>query len=253
MLYFQDELYNDNGVEWICELKSIHKTRIICVKPDTPGGMKALRTNNEEIIPLPDPKIRQVSYIAGPSGSGKSFYVAKYVSNYKKLFPKNDVYLFCRTDDDPAFKDLKVKYMLLNEDIYLNPIDPINELENCLLIFDDCDTLPDKKVKAALDKLKNDVMEVGRKKNIYIAITSHLINKGFETKTVMNEAQLITFFPKGGSVYNIKYLLEKYIGLDKKQIKFILGLPSTRWITIKKTFPQVCFYEHGCFMINEIK
>lgn len=252
MLFFQDEIRSDDNVEWICEIKSKNKSKIVCVKSDSDRGMKVIKATNEEIYPLPDPNIRQVLYIAGPSGSGKSFYVSKYIANYQKLFPKNEVIIFCRVTDDPAFKDLKVKYILLDENIYLDPIDPVKELEDCLIIFDDCDTLPDKRVKYALDKLKNDIMEVGRKRKIYIAITSHLINKGNETKTVMNEAHLITFFPQGGSLRNIKYLLEQYIGLDKKQMKFLLSLPNTRWITIKKTYPQLCFYEHGCFMLNQL-
>ena len=40
-----------------------------------------------ELLPSPDPNKREVWYIAGQSGSGKSFIAKSIVSYYKKLFP----------------------------------------------------------------------------------------------------------------------------------------------------------------------
>lgn len=254
MLYF-DNLADKYNAQWLCQIqgaKSKNDEKIICVSDkESKQGKLQIIEKDAKIVPVVDPVSRQVFYIAGPSGSGKSHYAAEIIAVYKKLFPNNEVYVFCRDTQDPVIDKLGVTRVVINEEIYTDPIDITQGMDDCLILFDDCDTIGDKKIKAAVDHLKNDIMEVGRKRNIYIIITSHLINKGHETKTVLNECHQLTLFPKAGSTYQSKYVLEKYVGLNKKQIDYLLKLPS-RWVTIKRTYPQVCFYQHGCFMLNEI-
>ena len=254
MLYF-DNLADKYNAQWLCQIqgaKSKNDEKIVCVSDqESKQGKTEIIDKYAKFTPVVDPVARQVFYIAGPSGSGKSHYSAMIISVYKKLFPNNAVYVFCRHTQDPVIDKLGVTRVVINEELDQDPIDITQGMDDCLVLFDDCDTINDKKIKAAVDHLKNDIMEVGRKRNIYIIITSHLISKGHETETVLNECHQLTLFPKTGSAYQSRYVLEKYVGLNKKQIDFLLKLPS-RWITIKRTYPQVCFYEHGCFMLNEI-
>jgi len=57
-----------------------------------------------------------------------------------------------------------------------NPIDIFKDLRfGDLVFFDDCDTVTEKKIRDALSKIQNDVLETGRHNNIHILITSHLI------------------------------------------------------------------------------
>jgi hypothetical protein len=44
-----------------------------------------------QAIPDPDPKTRQVWYVAGQSGSGKSYFARCIAEAYKKLFPEREV------------------------------------------------------------------------------------------------------------------------------------------------------------------
>lgn len=204
------------------------------------------------MMPVPNLDTREVSYIAGPSGSGKSTYASKIIENFHKLFPDNNIYIFSRLESDPVLDRLKPIRVTLDNSLIEDPIDVHSELQQGdLILFDDCDTLQDKKLKDAVSRLKNDILETGRHLNLYIIITSHLINGNDkkDTRTVLNEAHTITIFPKSGSTYGINYVLKNYIGLNKQQINKIISLPS-RWVTIGKSYPQYVLYEKGIYLIN---
>lgn len=198
--------------------------------------------------PIPQMKTRDTIYVAGPSGSGKSTYVSKYTEMYEKMFPGNPIYLLSRVDDDDSLDKLNITRIKINEELVTNPLVP-EDVENSLVIFDDTDTIQDKNIRDSLTHFKNDLLETGRHNNITVAITSHLINKSHETRTVINESQNYTFFPYSGSTKAIKYLLSEYIGVEKSMIVRILNL-DTRWVTIKKTYPMVVMYEKGFFFLH---
>ena len=106
----------------------------------------------------------------------------------------------------------------------------------------------EKKLLNEVNELKNDLLETGRHENVYVVITSHIINKYRETKIVLNECTSLTIYPKSGSSYQIKYVLSHYFGLDSKQIDKILNLPS-RWVTVFKSYPMCVLYSKGCYLI----
>jgi hypothetical protein len=200
---------------------------------------------------VPNVNTREIIYVAGPSGSGKSSYVSSYVKNYKKVFPGNEVYIFSRKDSDPVFDTLGINRIIIDQSLVEEPIET-KDLENSLVIFDDIDTVQDDKVKKAIYKLKDDILEIGRSMHIYCAVTSHLVNGNDRktTRTILNELSTFTFFPKSGSLYQIKYCLKQYFGMNTKQIEMITRIPS-RWITISKTYPQYIMHEHGVLFLPD--
>lgn len=203
--------------------------------------------------PLLDVKQRTVAYVAGPSGSGKTTYAMQLVKSYRKVFPQKEFFLFSRTDykSDPAYSGMTVQQVKINDDLIKNPIDIEKELRGgSILLFDDCNTIQNDKQKKQIDKLMSDIMEVGRKLDITIIVTNHLVipNERKIARTVLNEMHTLTVFPKSGASQQIKYALSKYYGLNDKQIKGILGLPS-RWVTIHKNYPMVVLYEHGAYIL----
>jgi hypothetical protein len=197
---------------------------------------------------FPNTKTRDTNYIAGKSGSGKSTWISKYLAQYKKMYPDNNIYLFSRLDEDDVLDQYKPIRIELNYELVDDPINPVEELSNSLCIFDDTDTIKDKKIKTAITELKNDLLEIGRHENIFVCIVSHLINNYKETRTILNESMYITFFPSAGSPHGIKYMLKNNMGLDKKQIERIMGLPS-RWVTIKNSCPLAVIYEKGIYLL----
>jgi hypothetical protein len=233
-----------------------YKGEIIYIKddkgPNDYEGTKDINLKNSTVNPMLDDKARSVMYIAGPSGSGKSTYAANLAKSYRKMHPKKDIYIFSRTDsrDDPAYKKLKPIQVTLDDSLITDPID-ISEIDGgSLIIFDDCNTVHDEDIKKEIEKLQADIMEVGRKMDISIIMTNHLVNPNEKKlgRTIMNEMHGGTFFPKSGSSYQIKYCLKQYMGLDNKQIDEIMKLPG-RWVTILKHYPMCVLHEHGAYLL----
>jgi hypothetical protein len=213
-----------------------------------------LKIKDIELSPRLNIYERSVSYIAGPSGSGKTTYALTLVKAYRKTYPEKEFYLFSRTDyhNDPAYRGMgHIQQVPINEALLENPINIENELTGgSILLFDDCNTLQNDKLKKMIDKLMADIMEVGRKLDITIIVTSHLVipNDKKIARTIMNEMQTVTVFPKSGSAQQISYALKNYFGMMKDQIEDILALPS-RWVTIHKNYPMCVLYEGGCYIL----
>jgi len=216
---------------------------------------KKLELKNGIMVPIVDLEQRSVNYIAGPSGSGKSTIASKLIKGYCSLNPEKPLYIFSRTNpkDDPAFKNLKYTTVPINQDLLIeNPIDIKQDLAGgSIVLFDDCNTIQDDKLKKAVEKIIEDILEVGRKMDITIFITNHLIvpNERRFARTIMNELQTLTIFPQSGSAYQIEQVLCTYFGVDKNRVKKeILSLPS-RWVMVKKNFPRTVLHEKGAFIL----
>ncbi len=210
-------------------------------------------SGSKKLIPLPDLTQRFIEYIAGPSGSGKSTIAAELAVQFKNINPDKPIYIFSRTDvkKDPAFAQLKPIQIAVDESLIEDPIDVTEEFtEGCLIIFDDCTTIYNDKVRKELEKMMADAMEVGRKLNCNMIITSHLVipNEKKLARTILNELNMLTFFPKSGSAQQIKYALKTYWGLANKQIDTILAIKS-RWIRISKTYPQYVLHDSGAYVL----
>lgn len=215
------------------------------------GKYKDINLKSGKIKPLPDIDNRQVCYIAGPSGSGKTTYALDYIRSFLVLFPEKQFFLFSRTDYklDPAYKGLTPIQVMIDNTLVDDPIDITEELtDGCIILFDDCNTIHDDKARKAVEKLICDILEVGRKLNIYIVITNHLIipNEKKIARTILNEMQMLTVFPKSGSVNQISYVMKQYFGFSKKQIDKMLQTDS-RWVTVKKTYPQLVISEKSIY------
>ena len=206
---------------------------------------------NLEIIPPCKKNQREVCYIAAPSGAGKSYVCKQYIEKYQKLHKKNDVYIFSKLAEDKTLKDLKKIYRIpIDDDLVENPIE-IDELENCLVVFDDIDTISVKAHSLALTQIMNDILEIGRHNNITCLITSHLINGNDKKRcrTIMNESHRVVIFPRTSTFHAVDYFLREYVGVrDKKMTKKIMDLPS-RSVCIHKQFPMYVMHQNGAFMI----
>ena len=75
---------------------------------------------NETIQQLPDKETeRSILYITGPSGSGKSYYTRNYILEYKKMFSKNNVYIFSSLDSDETLDKIpKIKRVKFTDKLY---------------------------------------------------------------------------------------------------------------------------------------
>ena len=198
--------------------------------------------DGEEFVPVPNNKInRNVNYIAGQSGSGKTYYTKLVVKELLKQKPDIPVYLFSPFDEDESLDEINPQRVEIGMDLVTDPIDP-KELKNSCVIFDDIDSIKLKtkketrEVKEAIHMLLHQCLEIGRHYNIDVIQTNHLLCNGNETKRILNESHHITFFPHSCGRMSAKRLCEEYGGIDMDTLKKIKKM-KTRWTTIHKNFP----------------
>jgi hypothetical protein len=204
-------------------------------------------TDGGKFQQVPDPETeRQILYITGASGSGKSTYTANYIKHYKKMYPDNPIYCFSALKDDESLDVVKPERIMIDDTLWKSPID-VSEFKNSLVVLDDIDVISDKKQRDAVYSVMNQILEVGRHFKITCVITNHLPTAGKDTRRVLNECHSVTYFPHSGTARGIKYLLQEYLGIDKHQTKKIKGLKS-RWATIFKNYPNVIMCEKDIWL-----
>jgi DNA helicase HerA-like ATPase len=120
-----------------------------------PGSTFSLNVN-------PDPEKRFIYYIAGASGSGKS-YIAKHIAEqYQKQFKGRPVYLVSKLKEDETLDGMEDRPARLNIDkLMANPMKDLEPLRESLVIFDDYDTLQGKEAKA-VQTLIDDICIMGK-------------------------------------------------------------------------------------------
>ena len=227
------------------------KSRIIFVKDKMKQGddyIPEVRSNNGEFHQIPDITAkRDCLYICAPNQAGKTTYLSKYISYFRKVYPKRKIYLFSSQMNDPILDKFKPIRVELNAELITNKISPVM-LQNSMVIFDDIDKIRDKKVKREVYDMIEEILVNGAHNNLSIAITHHLMTDYKNTRIILNECSSITFFPRGGSAQQIRYTLKNYYGLSKKQIETILKLKS-RWVTLFRAYPQVVLYSKGIYLL----
>jgi len=189
-----------------------------------------------ELLPTSDPKKRDVWYIAGASGSGKS-YIAKGLGEYyQKLFPDRSVYLISKLNEDSGTLDkMKPPAKRVNIQSMIDDYPDLDEFKNCMIIFDDYDTLtgPAEKV---VHKLIDDLATMGRHTNTTMLCLSHYLTNYKKTRLLLNEATHIVVYPMATSYHALGYLLKTHIGMTKDDIRDIKKMG--RWVCVYKHFPQ---------------
>ena len=184
-------------------------------------------------------------FVVGPSGSGKSTYISNYLKFFKKKFPDRKIVLFSDEKKDKVLDMYKPLRIALDSDLIENPV-TVDDLEGTLCIFDDIDSIVDKKLSKTILGIRDNFLTMGRKHNISVIVTNHVLTAGNETKKCFNESTSITIYPRSGA--SMDYMLKRYCGMDKHKIKKLMALPS-RWVTIFKGFPMFVLYNSGVYLL----
>lgn len=202
-------------------------------------------------------------YVFGAGGSGKSYFTANYALEYRKHFPKNDIYLFSEKENDPSFEVrhdekgdtniqsiLRMRKVPLGEEFLESDLDILNTFNHCLLIFDDFLYFSDQRVIDKICKFIKRVLQLGRCNGIYCVITGHQMyqQKNNEMYAILQtEMHKLVWFT-GANTYQRDYVLTHYWSLSKKQIKEINGYePYIKYmfICINK-MPKYIVTSHTC-------
>lgn len=189
---------------------------------------------------------RQILYVSGASGSGKSYYTSNYMKEYNKKFPKNPIYIISSLTEDKQLDKIKnTKRIKLDEKFYNTPF-TIDDFKNCLVVYDDTEMISNELIQNKITNIKNLILTTGRHTNTFLIITSHNTNAGHQTKLTLLESHCITLFLNTMGHKSLKYTLETSFGMDRKQIEKIKSLKNkSRWITIIRTIPITVMYEKG--------
>lgn len=234
------------------EVKKVYKD----IQDEAGKIIKVGHNSSFEPLPtIPDDKgnSRDCIYITGCSGSGKSWFARHYCENYHTLFKgKRPIYLISQLTEDETLDNAKCEINRISLDsICDDPIDlNTGEMKDCLLIFDDWDTIENTKEKKYSDviwKLLNDCLIEGRHFNITVIIISHYNTGGRKGRLILTECNKYVVYPHGSSAYALKYLLGHHVGIDKKAIDDLQKLG--RWIMISKTYPKYLVSEHTVKLI----
>jgi len=197
----------------------------------------------------PNPEKRFIYYIAGASGSGKS-YIAKHIAEqYQKQFKGRPVYLVSKLKEDATLDGMSEKPLRLNIDkILATPMKDLEPIRESLVIFDDYDTLQGKEAKA-VQQLIDDICIMGRHTVTSILILSHHLSNYKSTRLCLTEATHFVLYPQSTGAHALNYFLKTYVGMGKDEVQAIKNTGS-RWLAIHKNFPIYYITETEAGLIN---
>ena len=231
--------------------KEIETVYLSDKKDESESGFLEMELDPEfkfQLVPNTN-KERDVLFIGGSSGSGKSWMCKEYLKQYIKLYPKNAVYLFSYLQDDVTIDEVKKiqRIDIYDKDFLNEELDP-KEFENSIVVMDDCDCIDDKKLKNKILAFFKKLCFIGRHHKITVCWLAHDVVSGHETKSILNECTSISIFPKGLGSKKIHYLLDNYFGLSKEEVERIKRIDS-RCVTIMKTYPKVVLSEREIYIL----
>jgi hypothetical protein len=200
-----------------------------------------------ELLPNPDPDKREVWYIAGASGSGKSFVAKGLAQHYKKAFPDREVYLVSKLTEDATLDTLKF-LKRINIQSFVDDYPDLEEFRDCLILFDDYNTLTGDAEKVVL-KIIDDLATMGRHTRTTMLCMTHYLTQYSKTRLLLNEATHIVVYPLSTSYHALRYLLKNYVGVDEEKIKEHRKCGS-RWLCYMKNYPQVAITQKGVELLN---
>lgn len=224
------------------------------------SGKKPIRVykSQNKLVLYPGDKERRADIIFGSSGSGKSYFAYhSIIKPYKQKYKDRPVYLISPKDDDPLFKEGNgIIQLCIDDDNFVDEdkidLDELGDAETgegSLVLFDDIESIADTKLKKGVYDLMNNILIRGRSMNISICVIVHIALGGASTKILLNESKTFTFFPGRSPTKTIKYVLEEYGGMEKKQVEKILSIRGTRAITYNKTWPSWIMTDNSLTLI----
>ena len=200
-------------------------------------------------------KERQIWFVTGMSGSGKSHWSSRMCEKYMRMFPDNKVILLSNKPKDPIFDKylehprFSKQFMRLpmDEELLDDPVS-LEELRDSLIIMDDIEASSVKGMTKEMDRIRELILCQVRSTRVSLLYISHLSNNYKQTKTILNECHGIVVFPGMSTKHSLKYLLTTYFGFDKKGVDKLIRVPS-RWALVRKC-PTLVVHQKGGFYVD---
>ena len=207
---------------------------------------------------------RDVLFLTGASGSGKSTASADMARTFCEVFSRGgkqpNVYIVCPDDPalDPAFKAPGFEWGWLSPDILVESEPPLESLaegdDPCLVIFDDTEAVSNRAKAKAVEAFSQACLERGRKRKIHVHFIGHRAAAGRATRVILQEQNCVWLPTNGSGSGNVKYLLEKHLGIPG-DVRAALKREADsfgRWIVIRTdATPRYAITPRRAFVFDE--
>ena len=195
-----------------------------------------------ELLPRLGEDDRLTAFVAGKSGSGKSYSTAGVARMYHKNFPDRPIYLVCATkvSEDPAYDGLDVKQIDVSKFLGTAKSDGGFDVKakfgdkGCLVIFDDIDAFPAATYND-LNTAITAIYNIGRKLKVSIIVTSHMLSNYNKTRNAIHESQFTVLYPQHDLEQAVSYVCDK-MGVPKEISKNFRK--KGRWVAIHTHDPH---------------
>lgn len=201
------------------------------------------------LLPTNEKKARDVFYICGPSGSGKSYVAKAIAQEYHTMHPDRSIYLVSKLTEDSTLDKLKYLIRIDPAKLLENPITDLEPLNESLVIFDDIENF-DKATDKVIQDLVNQIASTGRHNNTSMIYITHLLSDYKRTRLVLMEATGYVLYPQSTGSHALNYMLKTYVGMDAKESQ-ALRKAGSRWVYIRKHYPSVIVTEHSAKIMNQ--
>jgi hypothetical protein len=189
---------------------------------------------------------RDVMLYYGSGGSGKSWQINKYLIEYNKIYKKNHIYVFSPHKTDAYSKIKNLINVVVDEELMNEKEIALDSLSNSVIVFDDVDSIQNKKVNEFIKKFRDFALENSRHHNINLLVTSHDVLTGRNNRLLLNELTHLYVFPRTNP--NLNYLIKTYTGIQETEIKKIVR-ENPRWVCICKSYPRWVMTENQIYLI----
>jgi len=122
----------------------------------------------------------------------------------------------------------------------------LDRFEHSIMIFDDYDH-ENKKIEDIFQRMLNQLLRCGRKRDISVIHICHQLMEGHRSKGKILESRYVCVFPQGDR-YQIERFLEDKEKMSRKDIDKIVALNS-RWVALYRAVPRMVLHEHGCYLL----
>ena len=201
-----------------------------------------------QVIPSPDPTKRDIFYIAGASGSGKSYMAKGIAEMYQKFHPGRPVYLISKLTEDETLDSMATRPRRIKIQSLIDDYPVIEEFKDSLIIFDDYDTFTGDADKV-IHKLIDDLAIMGRHTNTSMLCLSHYLTNYKKTRLLLTEATHFVLYPMATSFHALGYLLKTHIGMSKDDCRDLKKMG--RWVCIHKNYPQWLISAQHARILNQ--
>lgn len=213
------------------------------------------------ILPTAKEGKRDVLYLAGPPGQGKTYLSCQFLRLYERMWPTRKCFVFTGDERDPTIlaQNLQrteiISVDLKDKDgipFFLKKQWTHESFYNCVVMFDDVDGMVNKQVVNALRDLMDKCLKMGRHTGTSVIITNHMLTEYQKTRQWIQQANWVVFFPLSAIGRNIEYFIRDYLGIKNVESQEQL-MRMGRWVAVKTDTPQLALSDYKCILLSALK